>query len=137
MAGAHVAIHAAQEAAKALEEEEMEMTKYTDKDMAEEWEFKIVRSATGTFKKLDVMQRVVEEESQAGWVLLEKFDDKRLRFKRPMSARSKDAMLPQGVDPYRANYGISEGAMGATIALSIMGLIGVFVLILFLAGELN
>lgn len=137
MSGAHVAIHAAQEATKALEEEEMEMTKYTDKDMAEEWEFKIVRSATGTFKKLDVMQRVVEEESQAGWVLLEKFDDKRLRFKRPMSARSKDAMLPQGVDPYRANYGISEGAMGATIALGIMGLIGVFVLILFLAGELN
>lgn len=137
MSGAHVAIHAAQEAAKALEEEEMEMTKYTDKDMAEEWEFKIVRSATGTFKKLDVMQRVVGEEAMAGWVLLEKFDDKRLRFKRPMSARSKDAMLPQGVDPYRANYGISEGAMGATIGLGIMGLIGVFVLILFLAGEFN
>ena len=45
MSGAHVAAHAAQEKKKRQQEEE-EMTRYTDKELTEDYEFKIVRSAT-------------------------------------------------------------------------------------------
>lgn len=39
--------------------------------------------------------------------MLEKFDDYRIRFKRPRSARVKDTYLPAGIDPYRTRYGAS------------------------------
>ncbi len=62
------------------------MTKYTDAELQASWEFKILRSNTAAFKKSDVLRKVCAEEAQAGWVLLEKFDNSRLRFKRPLSA---------------------------------------------------
>ena len=114
------AIHAAQEAAKAKQEEEEFMTTYRNTDLTEEWEFKIVRSASAAFKKPAVLQQVIEQEKLAGWTLLEKFDDNRLRFKRPASMRKKDAMLPRDVDPYLTQYGISEAALGGWVALAVM-----------------
>ena len=51
------------------EEEEEHMTPYTPRDLAENWEFKILRSATGAFKDPAVMQRSLAEEAQAGWTL--------------------------------------------------------------------
>ena len=121
------AIHAAQEAAKAKQEEEEFMTTYRNTDLTEEWEFKIVRSATSAFKKPAVLQQVIEQETLAGWTLLEKFDDNRLRFKRPASMRKKDAMLPRDVDPYRTQFGISEAALGGWVALVVMLGVGIFV----------
>ena len=97
------------------------MADYTQND----WEFKIVRSDSGAFRKPEVLERLIEEEAQAGWVMLEKFDDNRVRFKRPRSARSRDDLLPDGVDPYRTRYG-SPSAQYATIAT----MVGLF---LFLA----
>ena len=88
-----------------LEKEEEEMTQYTQDDLRNDWEFKIVRSGTAAFRKPEVLNRLLEEEAQAGWVMLEKLDDSRIRFKRPRSARAKDAYLPDGVDPYRTQYG--------------------------------
>jgi len=85
------------------------MTGYTPSDLNDQWEFKIVRSHTNAFNKPDVFRQMVQEESLAGWELLEKLDDDRVRFKRPVSARRRDGMLPQGVDPYRTRYGVSEG----------------------------
>jgi len=79
------------------------MTKYTDADLEGEWEFKILRSNIAAFRKPDVFQKACEEEALAGWVLVEKFDDQRLRFKRPISAREKDSSLD--FDPYRTQYG--------------------------------
>ena len=110
MSGAHVAAHAAQEAKKKKQEEE-EMTKYTEKELTEDFEFKILRSATGAFKKRENVEKAIAEESTAGWMLVEKFDNERLRFKRPASSRRKDAMLPPGIDPYRTTYGVGEGGL--------------------------
>jgi len=105
--GAFVAIHAAQEQRRRDEQEEEEMTKYTSEDLENNWEFKIVRSDTGAFRKQQVFQNLLQEEQIAGWELVEKLDDRRVRLKRRKEDRRKDAMLPQGYDPYRTNYGSS------------------------------
>lgn len=125
MSGAHAAIHAAQEKKKKQQEEE-EMTNYTGKELVEDFEFKILRSASGAFRKYENVERAIAEEATVGWVLVEKFDNQRLRFKRPANARRNDAMLPPGVDPYRTTYGIGEGGMALIIfgTITIMALIG-------------
>lgn len=97
---------AAQERRQMLLVEEEDMTDYTRDDLKEDWEFKIVRSDSGAFRKPEVLERLIEEEAQAGWVMLEKFDDNRVRFKRPRSARARDGFLEDGVDPYRTRHGV-------------------------------
>ena len=139
MSGAHIAAHAAAERRSKQQEEEERMTRYTSEDTNGDWEFKIVRSASNQFKKAEVFQQMVAEESLAGWQLLEKLDDGRVRFKRPISARKRDAMLSIGVDPYRTQYGISEGTLGITIAVVVLLALGILIFIIMLAenGGLN
>jgi hypothetical protein len=122
MSGASAAVHAAQQKKK-REREEEEMTRYTDKELTEDFEFKIVRSATGAFKKRETVEQIIAEESMAGWKMVEKFDDNRLRFKRLASAKRNDYNLPPGVDPYRTTYGMTEFGLAMTI-LGIMGGVG-------------
>lgn len=62
------------------------MTGYTGTDLSEGWEFKILRSATGAFRKPNLLRQILDEESRAGWVLVEKFDSQRIRLKRPVCA---------------------------------------------------
>ena len=116
-----------------LEKEEEEMTQYTREDLDDEWEFKIVRSGTGAFRKREVLDQVVEEEARAGWVMLEKLDDSRIRFKRPARARAQDAYLPPEVDPYRTTYGASSPRQVA-IMLLLVGLTMFLVLGMLLFG---
>ncbi|HMC63938.1 MAG TPA: hypothetical protein VKI65_03280 [Gemmataceae bacterium] len=96
---------AAAEAQRKREEEE-EMTPYSREDLAGDWEFKILRSMTGAFRNPATLQRVLEEEARAGWVLVEKFDNGRIRLKRPVTA--KKANLDISFDPYRTYVGASE-----------------------------
>jgi len=85
--------------------EEEDMASYTQEDLNNDWEFKIVRSESAAFRKPEVLKKLLEEEARAGWVMVEKLDDRRIRFKRPRSARARDVLLPPGVDPYRTWYG--------------------------------
>jgi hypothetical protein len=68
------------------------------------WEFKILRSTQDSFRDPLIFKQVLEEESIAGWILLEKLDDRRLRFKRPIAMREvlRSDLLP--IDPYRTTY---------------------------------
>jgi hypothetical protein len=100
-----------------LEKEEESMTTYGQDELQGDWEFKIVRSESGAFRKPQVLSQLVEEEAQAGWVLLEKFDDNRVRFKRPRNARARDIYLPEGVDPYRTRY---DAFSSQSVALAVM-----------------
>jgi hypothetical protein len=100
------------------QQEEEDMAEYAQDDLKKDWEFKIVRSDSAAFRKPEVLNSLLEEEAQAGWVLLEKLDDSRIRFKRPRSAQSRDAYLPPGVDPYRTQYG-AHAAQRAQIAVLI------------------
>jgi hypothetical protein len=112
---------AAAAAAAAMRQEEEEMTPYAPSDLAGDWEFKILRSQTGTFKNPERLRAVLEEEARAGWTLVEKFDNSRVRLKRPASARQLDGKLD--FDPYRTNVGISEGGRVLLILGIVFGLI--------------
>jgi hypothetical protein len=96
-------------AKKRLHEEEVEMARYTTEELNDDWEFKIVRSAFYAFGNPEKLRRLMEEEARAGWVMVEKLDDARVRFKRPRSARERDQMLEPGVDPYRTEYSTLGG----------------------------
>jgi len=128
--GAWIAAAAAQKRRQQLRAEE-EMTTYTQDDLVDDWEFKIVRSESGAFRNPNALDKLIEEEAQAGWVMLEKLDDSRVRFKRPRSARVKDTYLPEGVDPYRTHYGmptaryaVMVGVLAALLALGIAVFVG-------------
>jgi len=130
MAGNTGAIAAAA-ALEAMHREEEEMTVYTETDLNENWEFKILRSNTGAFRKPEELQKACDEEKQAGWVLVEKFDNYRLRFKRPRSAPTHSTAL--SVDPYRSYYGISSGPYVAlTIAITLAVVFGIVITVLII-----
>ena len=101
-------------------EEEEDMTRYTQDDLGNDWEFKIVRSESAAFRKPEVLKRLLEEEARAGWVMLEKFDNRRVRFKRPRSTRNRDALLPPGVDAYRTRYGSPTTQYAVLIGVLVM-----------------
>jgi hypothetical protein len=74
------------------------------------WEFKIVRANQDIFRDPAIFKRLCDEEAQSGWVLLEKLDDRRVRFKRPIALR--DILHPEqlAIDPYRTHYGSGSRA---------------------------
>jgi hypothetical protein len=118
------AIHAAAAAKQRRErQEEEEMTGYNGPDL-DGWEFKIVRSALGRFGNSEIVKRLMAEEAQNGWEMLEKFDDYRIRFKR----RTEKRALHSGgaIDPYRTNFGVSHWVgpiVGLVVALIVAGVL--------------
>jgi hypothetical protein len=133
--GAAAAAHQARKRREEQQEEEETMTNYTKEDLEANWEFKIVRSETGAFRKPEVFQMLLQEESIAGWELVEKLDDRRVRFKRPASARRRDATLPPGVDPYRSIYGNATARTTMMITIAILLASGVGLGVIGAAGN--
>lgn len=127
---------AAAAAKRRMEEEEEQMTSYSDEDLNDDWEFKIVRANRGVFNKPQTLQKLIEEESQAGWVFLEKFDGSRIRFKRRRSTRANDAQLiASGIDPYRTHYGLSQTVYGlVVVVVTLVVTLGIMGLIVLLAN---
>jgi hypothetical protein len=124
-----VVAFAAAEAARRREEDEM--TGYTPDDLNHDWEFKIVRGNGATFRKPERLQAVLAEEARAGWELLEKLDDNRIRLKRPTSRRQLDGKLD--IDPYRTQVGAGEAGrvllvLGAVL-LGLLALLATLVLV--------
>jgi hypothetical protein len=117
------------------EQEEEEAMRYTPEELEEDWEFKIVRSETSAFRKPETLKQLIEEESRAGWALLEKLDDGRVRFKRSPSARHRDALLPQGVDPYRTRYGPSSARYAVKVGVLMVALLLFGVLAFLLVAQ--
>jgi hypothetical protein len=122
--GIHGALFAAAKKKKEEEEEER-MTQYNTNDL-EGWEFKIVRSALGRFGNSEVVGKLISEEAQNGWEMVEKFDNYRIRFKRRTDKRS----LHSGgsIDPYRTSYGVGGTAM-PLIAVTVAMLLGLAMLV--------
>src|SRR4028118_121108 len=87
------------------------------------WEFKIVRASHDLFHDPDVLQKLCEEEATAGWILLEKLDDRRVRFKRLIALRNILDAEQLSYDPYRSHYGSSWtplNLLGAIAALTVI-----------------
>jgi hypothetical protein len=96
-------------------EEEEEVPAPTDDT---EFEYKIVRSPFGAFRKPEKFRGVLAEEARFGWRLVEKFDDTRVRLRRPVSCRQQDEDI--GEDPYRIRVGASDGAIAGRIVLGVL-----------------
>jgi hypothetical protein len=129
--GATAATTAAAAAAARRRTEEEEMTRYSKEDL-EGWEFKIVRSTSRKFKTAEAVRQLCAEEGRAGWEMVEKFDDTRIRFKRRVEKRADDAHLD--IDPYRTHIGITEGGLVLVIILVLGGLVLAGVLVAILLG---
>jgi hypothetical protein len=99
-----VTIAEQQRLAKLQQAEEEERTPYSEEDLMQDWEFKIVRCTRNLFDKPDFLQSSLQEEACAGWRLVEKFDGTRVRLKRLTSERGR-ADLPPNYDPYRTVVG--------------------------------
>lgn len=69
------------------------------------WEFKIVRASRDVFRNPATFHKLCQEEGQVGWILLEKLDDRRVRFKRPIALREIQKSEIPPFDPYRSHYG--------------------------------
>jgi hypothetical protein len=120
---------AAAAAAELQRQEEEEMTRYTPKDLADGWEFKIIRSNSGAFRKPEKLQAMLDDEKLGGWTLVEKFDDCRVRLKRPAGTKVIPSDFADGYDPYRTNVGMSQAAI-VMLVLGITAALG-FCLLLF------
>jgi hypothetical protein len=128
MTGGAAAAGAAAARKRREQQEEQEMTGYTTQELAEGWEFKIVRSSTGAFRTPAFLRAVLDEEQRAGWTLVEKFDNGRIRLKRSASARANDSTL--GSDAYRTHVGMGELKFVLCILAAVFGglaLIGLIV----------
>jgi hypothetical protein len=123
------AVAAAAAAARRMRQEEEDMTGYS-KDDLDGWEFKIVRAITRKFKDYKAVQQLCDQEAKAGWEMVEKFDDARIRFKRRVEKRSSDRHLD--FDPYRTRVGITEAAIGWIVGISVAVTIGIAILAIFI-----
>lgn len=133
--GAAGATAAAAAERRRLREEE-EMTAYSQEEL-QGWEFKIVRANTNVFSKSEVLNKLIQEEARAGWDLVEKFDDQRVRFKRPVSSRQNDGQLPPEVNPYRTQYGMSPIRFTLLILVAVLlGVCAIMTIIFGLTGML-
>lgn len=83
------------------------------------WEFKIVRANRDLFRDPKIFAQLCHEEAEAGWILLEKLDDRRVRFKRPIALRDLLKTHHLSHDAYRTFYGptFSWMTVGGAIAL--------------------
>ncbi|HIK10668.1 MAG TPA: hypothetical protein IGS52_10435 [Oscillatoriaceae cyanobacterium M33_DOE_052] len=95
-----------------------------------EWEYKIVRANRDLFRNPEVFQQLITEEALAGWSLLEKLDDRRVRFKRPVALRDTIDVSQLNFDPYRSHYGPETeyvslvGAVAAVVAMILPAYLG-------------
>jgi len=111
------------------QEEEEEVTPLGP-DPSGPFEYKIIRSSTAAFKNPAKLRAFLEVEARAGWELLEKLDDSRVRLKRNIAWRQQDNDLAQ--DPYRTKVGVTEGMIAVwaiLVALGVAALVGVVVLV--------
>ena len=96
-----------------------------------ELEYKVVQATTPFFAKSQNIAAVMAEEEKAGWRLLEKCDNYKLRLQRDISHRANDANL--SVDTYRTQVGINNaGVYGITTAATL----GVVYVIFLMVGAI-
>lgn len=69
-------------------------------------EYKTVHAQTPLFADTKKMQEILAEEAKAGWDLLEKEDNYRIKLQRSIDNRSNDGNLE--LDPYRTSVGVSS-----------------------------
>jgi hypothetical protein len=93
-----------------------------------ELEYKVVQSTTPYFTKSQNIALVMAEEEKAGWRLLEKCDNYKLRLQRDISHRANDKNL--SIDPYRTQVGVNNALVyGITTVLTLAVVYAIFNLV--------
>ncbi len=88
-----------------------------------ELEYKIIQSQTPMFTDTAKMHEILDQEARAGWRLLEKEDNYRLKLQRDISNRANDADLD--FDAYRTSIGVSSMITKGATALLTMAIVSV------------
>ena len=88
-----------------------------------ELEYKVIQSQTPTFRDTAKMHEILDEEAKAGWRLLAKEDNYRLKLQRDISNRANDAGLD--LDAYRTTVGVSSTVTKGATALLTLAIVSV------------
>ncbi|MFN3162427.1 MAG: hypothetical protein ACE37N_02860 [Pseudohongiellaceae bacterium] len=81
-------------------------------------EYKVIQSQTPLFADTAKMHEVLAQEARAGWELLEKEDNYRIKVQRDIAHRDNDSKLD--FDAYRTSVGVpSLVTYGATALITI------------------
>lgn len=86
-----------------------------------ELEYKVVQASTPYFAKSENIASVMADEEKAGWRLLEKCDNYKLRLQRDISHRANDKSL--SIDPYRTQVGISNAIVYGVTTVITLGIV--------------
>jgi len=91
-------------------------------------EYKVIHTQTPLFSDTARMHEILEQEARAGWQLLEKENNFRIKLHRNISHRENDKNLD--FDAYRTSVGVSPVLAYGTTAVFTVGIVA---LILYLA----
>jgi len=113
--------------------EEENKTSYSEDDLMNHWEFKILRDPLNRFGRPEFRGRILQEEAAGGWQLVEVFDAGRMRLKRPGDRRESSDPPTAGYDPYRLAIRV-PGAYTWNVVLGILfaiaaGMLGIFTIV--------
>jgi len=93
-----------------------------------ELEYKTLQSQTPLFSDTAKLHEILAEEAKAGWQLLEKEDNYRIKLQRDISNRENDKNLD--IDAYRSTVGVPAVV---TYGFTALGTLVVVSIILYLA----
>ena len=88
-----------------------------------ELEYKVIQSQTPMFSDTAKMHEILDEEAKAGWRLLAKEDNYRLKLQRDISNRANDTALD--IDAYRTTVGVSSTVTKGATALLTLAIVSV------------
>ena len=86
-------------------------------------EYKTIQAQTPLFADSKKMRAVLDEEAKAGWQLLWKEDNYKMKLQRDVSHRENDKNLD--FDAYRSSVGVSSVVTYAGTALLTLGIVSV------------
>ncbi len=93
-----------------------------------ELEYKVIQAQTPLFSDTAKMHEILDQEARAGWQLLEKEDNYRIKLQRNISHRDNDKNLD--FDAYRSNVGVSSVVTYGVTAVVTIAIVSI---ILYLA----
>lgn len=92
-------------------------------------EYKTVQAQTPLFADSKKMHEILAVEAKAGWDLLEKEDNYRIKLQRSIDNRSNDENL--SFDPYRTTVGVSSVFTYGMTALATLLIVSVILYFAF------
>ncbi|MFT4817639.1 MAG: hypothetical protein ACI9IQ_003155 [Cyclobacteriaceae bacterium] len=95
-------------------------------------EFKTMQAQTPLFADSKKMQEILAIEAKAGWDLLEKEDNYRIKLQRDISNRENDKNLDS--DPYATTAGVSSVVTYVGTALLTLAIVSVILYFAIWAG---